>query len=67
VVDGKVTWPYDANTAGTGMTYQVMTSTDLVIWDPVDPQPVPAAGLLEYTLPTGDPARFVRLEVTTTP
>jgi autotransporter-associated beta strand protein len=65
VVDGKVSWPYDANTAGTGMTYQVMTSTDLVIWDPVDPQPVPAAGLLEYTLPTGNTARFVRLEVTT--
>jgi autotransporter-associated beta strand protein len=65
VVDGKVSWPYDANTAGSGMTYKVTTSTDLVIWDPVDPQPVPAAGKLEYILPTGNTARFVRLEVTT--
>jgi autotransporter-associated beta strand protein len=65
VVDGKVSWPYDPNTAGTGMTYKVTTSTNLVSWDPVDPQPVPAAGKLEYTLPTGNPARFVRLEVTT--
>ena len=47
------------------MTYRVMTSTDLVTWLPVASQPVPAAGKLEYTLPTGNTRRFVRLEVTT--
>jgi autotransporter-associated beta strand protein len=65
VVGGKVTWPYDATTSG--ITYQVMSSTDLSSWVPVSPQPVPSGGTLEYTLPTGTPKLFVRLEVVTTP
>jgi len=65
VAGGKVTWPYDATTSG--ITYQVMSSTDLSSWVPVSPQPVPSGGTLEYTLPTGTPKLFVRLEVVTTP
>ena len=44
------------------------SSVDLVTWTPVDPQPTPSGGLLEYTLPPGAPGgkSFVRLLVTPT-
>jgi hypothetical protein len=65
VVGGKITWPYDAT--ATGITYQVLGSSDLANWTPVSPQPVPSGGTLEYTLPTGTPKRFIRLEVVSIP
>ena len=65
VVNGKVTWPYDPTTSG--ITYLVMSSTNLGSWAPVSPQPVPSGGTLEYLLPTTGPTLFVRLEVVTTP
>jgi autotransporter-associated beta strand protein len=65
IVDGKVTWPYDAT--ATGITYRVVSSTGLGTWDPVVPQPVPSGGTLEYTLPTGEPRLFIRLEVSKVP
>jgi autotransporter-associated beta strand protein len=65
VVGGKVTWPYDATT--TGITYKVLSSTDLSSWAPVSPQPVPSGGTLEYILPTTGPKLFIRLEVVVAP
>jgi hypothetical protein len=61
-----VSWPMDPAYAG---TYEVQTSTDLVTWTNVDPQPAPSGGTLSYTLPTGAPGgkSFVRLLVTPTP
>jgi hypothetical protein len=61
-----VTWTKDPAYQG---TYEVQTSTDLVNWTPVDPQPTPSGGTLSYTLPPGAPGgkSFVRLLVTPTP
>jgi hypothetical protein len=68
VLDGTNTiiWPASAAYEG---TYEVQTSTDLVIWTPADPQPTPVGGFLTYTLPPGAPSgkSFVRLLVTPTP
>jgi hypothetical protein len=67
-LDGTNTiiWPASAAYEG---TYEVQTSTDLVIWTPADPQPTPVGGFLTYTLPPGAPSgkSFVRLLVTPTP
>ena len=61
-----VSWPMDPTFSG---TYEVQTSTDLDTWTNVDPQPLPVAGILSYTLPPGAPGgmSFVRLLVTPTP
>jgi len=58
VVNGHVAWPHDAS--ATGITYKVLTSANLADWTDVTAD---AGGFLTYTLPTGDPTRFVRLEV----
>jgi hypothetical protein len=61
----KVTWTMSSSYEG---TYEVQTSTDLVNWTPVDPQPTLTDGTLSYTLPPGAPGgkSFVRLLVTPT-
>ena len=61
-----ISWPASAAYQG---TYEVQTSPDLATWTNVDPRPVPVAGILSYTLPTGAPSgkSFVRLLVTPTP
>jgi len=61
VVDGKVAWPHDPS--ATGITYKVLTSADLDTWSDVTGAAIDAGGFLTYTLPTGEPTRFVRLEV----
>jgi len=61
VVNGKVAWPHSAS--ATGITYQVLTSTNLADWTDVTADAIDAGGFLTYTLPTGDPKLFVRLEV----
>ena len=41
-----------------------MTSTDLVTWSPATGGVVETPGVsVTYTVPAGDPKRFVRLEV----
>ncbi len=60
LVSGTVTWPKSASFSG---TYKVETSTDLVNWADVTGSVVPGVGTISYTPPSGDPARFVRLDV----
>jgi hypothetical protein len=62
-VDGTITWPRNPN--ATGLTFKVLSSTDLVTWNDVtlsanttDPASV------SYTLPNNGAKRFARLEVT---
>jgi len=58
---GKITWPKDpAATA----TYVVQTSADLVTWTTATTGVVDNGTSVQYTIPTGDPKRFVRLKVT---
>ena len=61
-----IAWTMDPSYQG---TYEVQTSPDLDTWTNVDPKPLPSAGTLSYTLPTGAPGgkSFVRLLVTPTP
>ncbi len=62
IINGKVTWPMSPTFVG---SYEVKTSPDLVNWTPAPGGVVETTGVsVEYTLPTGDPKRFVRLEVT---
>ncbi|MEO5915759.1 MAG: autotransporter-associated beta strand repeat-containing protein [Luteolibacter sp.] len=64
LVAGKITWPKSATFAG---TYKVETSTNLVTWTDVTASAVDNGTSVTYTPATGDPARFVRLNVTVTP
>lgn len=68
VVNGKVSWPRGANYGGNyGTDYRVQTSTDLIVWTDVpvtDTAHLNNGSPLEYTLPPGDSAIFVRLIVT---
>jgi len=59
-----ITWPVSATFSG---TYEVQTSPDLSTWTSVVPRPLPVAGSLSYTLPSGLGKQFVRLLVTPTP
>jgi len=61
VVNGQLAWPHDAN--ATGITYKVLTSANLADWTDVTGAAVDAGGFVTYTLPTGNPKLFVRLEV----
>jgi len=61
VVNGAVAWPHSAS--ATGITYKVLTSANLADWTDVTGDAIDAGGFLTYTLPTGDPTLFVRLEV----
>jgi len=61
VVNGQIAWPHDAS--ATGITYKVLTSANLADWTDVTADATDAGGFLTYTLPTGNPALFVRLEV----
>lgn len=64
---GKIKWPY--NSAATDFAYEVQTSTDLVIWDPVPTANldlVTNPGFITYTPPLpvpGTPVRFTRILV----
>jgi hypothetical protein len=62
-VEGTITWPRNPN--ATGVTFKVLSSTDLVTWNDVtssanttDPASV------SYALPNDGAKRFARLEVT---
>jgi hypothetical protein len=62
-VGGVITWPRGAD--ANGVTFKVLSSTDLVTWDDVTPpanETDPTS--VSYTLPSGQGKRFVRLEVT---
>ena len=61
VVAGQIAWPHSA--AATGITYKVLTSQNLADWSDVTADAIDAGGFLTYTLPTGTPQLFVRLEV----
>jgi len=61
VMGGAVTWPHSAS--ATGVTYKVLTSANLADWTDVTGAAIDAGGFLIYTLPTGSPKLFVRLEV----
>ncbi|MFD0895902.1 autotransporter-associated beta strand repeat-containing protein [Luteolibacter ambystomatis] len=58
-VNGTITWPKDATAAATPI---VETSADLITWTPVTFTDNGTS--IQYTIPTGDPKRFVRLRVT---
>jgi autotransporter-associated beta strand protein len=61
----KVAWPKGASYLGSYATdYTVQTSTDLTDWTDVPVGDVTDGGILEYTIPSGSSARFVRLKVT---
>ncbi len=62
IVSGVITWPRDP--FATGVTFKVWSSSDLSVWtnvtgsaDTSDPFSV------KYTVPSGDPKRFIRFEV----
>lgn len=60
----KVSWPKGATYAGTyGTNYAVQTSTNLTDWTDVPVGEVTNGNPLEYTIPSGSSARFVRLKV----
>lgn len=61
LIAGVVTWPHSAT--ATGITWRVWTSENLSSWTDVTANAVDSDGTLKYTLPTGSPKRFVRLEV----
>ncbi|RYD22456.1 MAG: hypothetical protein EOP88_07960, partial [Verrucomicrobiaceae bacterium] len=61
VVAGTITWPHSA--AATGVTWRVWSSENLSSWTDVTASAVDSDGTLKYTVPTGSPKRFVRLEV----
>lgn len=64
VANGKITWPHNA---GTSATFTVMTSTDLIHWQPATSGVKDLGTSIEFTLPD-QPARiFVCLEVDTGP
>lgn len=60
IVSGKVTWTKDPTADA---SWVVETSADLVTWSTAGGVAVTAT-TIEYTVPTGDPKRFVRLRVT---
>lgn len=64
--NNEIVWPASAAYQG---TYEVQTSSDLVVWTPVATQPVPSGGYLTYTLPASAQGgkSFVRLFVAPTP
>lgn len=59
IVNGKITWPKDPAFSG---TYTVQISPDLVGWTDVASSVV--GNTVQYTVPTGQEKRFVRLNVT---
>lgn len=64
--NNEIAWPASAAYQG---TYEVQTSSDLVVWTPVATQPVPSGGFLTYSLPASAQGgkSFVRLFVAPTP
>jgi len=60
VIAGKVTWPKSPSFVG---SYAVKISTDLVNWTTATTGVVDNGNSVEYTIPTGNPKHFVRLEV----
>ncbi|MEI7910420.1 MAG: hypothetical protein WCK77_12345 [Verrucomicrobiota bacterium] len=64
VLLGKITWRRDVAAAA---TYAVMTSTDLVHWEPATAGVKDNGDSIEFTLPEGPTRVFVRLEVDTEP
>lgn len=60
LVAGQVTWPKAPSFIG---TYAVRISTDLVTWTTASTGVVDHGASVQYTLPTGNPKHFVRLEV----
>lgn len=60
VVGGLVTWPKSPSFIG---SYAVKISTDLVTWTTATTGVVDNGTSVQYTIPTGDSKRFVRLEV----
>jgi hypothetical protein len=65
IVAGVITYPYDSSI--TGVTYRVLSSTNLTSWNDVTPQAVVGADSISYTLPSGSGKLFVRLEVVVAP
>jgi autotransporter-associated beta strand protein len=61
----KVAWPKGSSYLGSYATdYTVQTSTDLNDWTDVPVGDVTDGSTVEYTIPSGSSARFVRLKVT---
>lgn len=60
VAAGQVTWPKSPSFVG---SYAVKISTDLVTWTTATTGVVDNGTSVQYTIPTGDSKRFVRLEV----
>jgi hypothetical protein len=63
LVGGLISWPHSP--AATGITFRVLSSTNLTIWADVTGEADDSNGFLKYMLPSGDPKSFVRLEVVT--
>jgi hypothetical protein len=61
-VGGVITWPRGAD--ANGVTFKVLSSTDLATWEDVTASAVSNPTSVSYTLPSGQGKRFVRLEVT---
>jgi hypothetical protein len=62
LVAGVVTWPRDP--AATGVSFRVWSSDNLSIWTDVTASAdTSSPDAVKYTLPTGNPRTFVRLEV----
>ena len=61
IVAGTISFPYDSTV--TGVTYKVMSSTNLTPWTDVTAGSVVQNGFVKYTLPINQGKIFVRLEV----
>ena len=60
VANGKIRWPHDPTAVA---SYSVATSTDLVHWLSATEGVKDNGDSVEFTLPSGTPQVFVRLEV----
>ena len=65
IIGGVISYPYDAT--ATGVTYRVLSSSNLTSWADVTAQTVVGNGVISYTLPSGQGKLFIRLEVVVAP
>jgi hypothetical protein len=65
IIEGVISYPYDAT--ATGVTYRVLSSSNLTSWADVTAQTVVGNGVISYTLPSGQGKLFIRLEVVVAP
>lgn len=62
IVGNKITWPMSAT--ATGLSYKVLTSTDLAQWNEATTGVTTVGGDLVYEVPGATTQLFIRLEVT---